>query len=1275
MSNITDKDYNQLLLNFRHQLSSLTAYIHQNHRIKIQQWNDEKEILKSFIQALSETKQLMTREIKKFQSQIAEQNKQLNEAEADYTQKKSIDADKTLDDLSEDAKRMSNKLCVLMTEIEEARSMISSEGGMKEQEQELWSTKLVVLQDTHRILEQELQRVQAILVAREKADRLARQKKEYEHIGYSEVARLQEQLMRTDAKLDRAKQYFHFPNVKGYKFRGGSGGIFIGAKDFNLAEVSGGFDLTVETVEHKQNEKIARVKVELGGHQTKYNYKFNRTDTKSSLELVRPTTSSTISSTVNYSSANLDRLSSSNVSNSAQREPQDQLQSSHNLQVKTTVDEQSNKEADYQKEVYSPKSQSSSSEVFGNSILNELGLNQVDTRFERKTKGKDMALSFLNAIGTEKQFLQPVGSVKKEGSLQKSSVESQSIQTQSLDLVGRYLGHQQEAAFQTSGTLRRGFTDNAKIAVQQGGRMAKSVGKIGRKMVKGTVKKFSRKYRTKQSDLRRTSDENLSENGCSSDQIEPRNSDTGTNSEDSHDVLEESDLQGEPDFNHDRHPSTIDETSSLQEEEDNGNIRSSESLKVRPSYQYQLESVSWDKTSEAGTNQSNEDVDVEDTSVQRQGVYIVIQASGVEVVGEKGTKVPNLTAAEVSLEVECKATAEFEYSQMSGWSTPQRIKVDVLHLRRSVRGNSLPLPQALISYLLTAILPKVIERSVLEHLPLEFGDYLVESGSGLHIGGDLTVVGPPLSVLFADLGLSAHYAVTGRGVDQKTKEFASTKEARALLGLSESQALALQELFCGRISLITARRRLSIIELCKYYNEFAHHTQVWSSICSVWDKAMQVVSRRLGSTTPVDFSFDELMTVAVKQLVLKPARVRLSVHGFQCDLNVDTALKQIKMYCERSAVEMHEKAAAGKGDPSIVASQPLDVQLKALENWFEWTQQHLNTFKGKFRSASLGLVVAADFDSFQVGAQNIKYDGPLSLEVPLGECREEDGCLSFEVELPQWEQKNPTGSFLEELRGLHKQGNTASNLQSQRISLESRNSGFLQTSDSKQQDNGFHKEGLEEIDEESDPEMDVSRQIGRLLVNQLRFSFQLDERQIVRLLGSEDGVLISTKVAGSLLSCLGDLFTASVGLRSGPSSTDVDKLQYYLKLQNGPATRLNLQIGGVGFESLVSPANAVLLAQAGIRTAAKHQYLNATKVPMLDRILENVRKYLTKETLNIGSYVQVAGRIDEVTGDLTVDCTGAEQKLSDSNQCILVVTNDIDLMTIIDSVRLAAEAS
>ena len=69
----------------------------------------------------------------------------------------------------------------------------------------------------------------------------------------------------------------------------------------------------------------------------------------------------------------------------------------------------------------------------------------------------------------------------------------------------------------------------------------------------------------------------------------------------------------------------------------------------------------------------------------------------------------------------------------------------MLSLERKARGASVPLPKTIIKYILTAVLPRVLQRKLLGALPAELGQYLLEAGQGARLAGMGFM--PPISIV------------------------------------------------------------------------------------------------------------------------------------------------------------------------------------------------------------------------------------------------------------------------------------------------------------------------------------------------------------------------------------------------------------------------------------------------------------------------------------------------------------------------------------------------
>lgn len=62
---------------------------------------------------------------------------------------------------------------------------------------------------------------------------------------------------------------------------------------------------------------------------------------------------------------------------------------------------------------------------------------------------------------------------------------------------------------------------------------------------------------------------------------------------------------------------------------------------------------------------------------------------------------------------------------------------EVVSLERKALGASVPLPKTIIRYILSAVLPRVLQRKLLGLLPRELGQYLLDAGQGGRLAGQL----------------------------------------------------------------------------------------------------------------------------------------------------------------------------------------------------------------------------------------------------------------------------------------------------------------------------------------------------------------------------------------------------------------------------------------------------------------------------------------------------------------------------------------------------------
>ncbi|GBF98523.1 hypothetical protein Rsub_11514 [Raphidocelis subcapitata] len=386
--------------------------------------------------------------------------------------------------------------------------------------------------------------------------------------------------------------------------------------------------------------------------------------------------------------------------------------------------------------------------------------------------------------------------------------------------------------------------------------------------------------------------------------------------------------------------------------------------------------------------------------VRRRGVHVTLLAEAVEVIGEKGTKVPNISIREIALEVEAAFSAVLEYDPQLGWQAPERLTFEVLSLERRVAGSNVPLPRALIKTILNLALPPLFTRLLLAALPHELGQYVAGSGEGAALEGELRIAGPSLAAMSADLALSAGDVPPGKA-DPKTfaQELRASQRARGMLGLHEAEAwAALAPLLTqGPACLWPDARQgpMTAAELCRFYSTCSP-SPAWPDLLAALQPAAAAAAAA-GSAPAADLP--ALLTGPVAALARKPVRVSLAVGRVEAGVEVGPALAALRDYFERLAREF-AKNAKGE-DAALLLQRPLAAQLQVLDLWHDGLQAALRRFSARFVSAAAALSAAADARQFRLGLDGAHYEGPARLQLPLDVLMSPDHAfMLFKLALP-----------------------------------------------------------------------------------------------------------------------------------------------------------------------------------------------------------------------------------------------------------------------------------
>ncbi|KAF5831416.1 hypothetical protein DUNSADRAFT_13151 [Dunaliella salina] len=400
----------------------------------------------------------------------------------------------------------------------------------------------------------------------------------------------------------------------------------------------------------------------------------------------------------------------------------------------------------------------------------------------------------------------------------------------------------------------------------------------------------------------------------------------------------------------------------------------------------------------------------------RNGVYCQILGEQVEVIGEKGTKVPDINVKELMIEIELVANTLLEWTPAEGWKEGRPVSLKVLQLEHKMRGNLMNLPQSAIKGLLHLFLPSYLGKAIVASLPPELGQYVVEANEDVHLSGELRLFGQALGTYMADVIPPMVNEALSKKKQQQQQQAAA--RSRGLLGLSEQQSQAVHKIFSVLSTLIPNTGMVSsnkenksapvggvasICQMCRFYLTYST-SRYWSPLCAVWNRAFQAALLFYGVPEEERLSFSQFMDVRVARLVRKPVRVSFMIDRLQMGVDVDAALNSLKELFARLAKDYHRRSLGHPSlhgvDGPVAPREPLEVQLENLELWHASMLAGLRSFKSRFRSASCTLMAMADRDEFQFGAENAAYDGPLHFSVPMNFSLDPDNSFVMDVKLP-----------------------------------------------------------------------------------------------------------------------------------------------------------------------------------------------------------------------------------------------------------------------------------
>lgn len=241
----------------RFQIRQLYEVVSANEESKRRQWVDDVMVLRAYINALSATRKVLQKE----QATVS--------GRLDYSGKKgtALDTTRSLPEKAELLKKLQEfKKRTLEMDQELQRRYEELKNEQRTEESVMLRDEISVLEDTRKLCFQEMHSLESTINELETAEKWrAEQAADWENLAH-----LKDQLTKLETKIDRAKRCLLFPTVHGYRFRVGSGGIYLGAKDLYISDFSAGISLSVDTVDQTPSgEKTAIIRVNMTGHESR----------------------------------------------------------------------------------------------------------------------------------------------------------------------------------------------------------------------------------------------------------------------------------------------------------------------------------------------------------------------------------------------------------------------------------------------------------------------------------------------------------------------------------------------------------------------------------------------------------------------------------------------------------------------------------------------------------------------------------------------------------------------------------------------------------------------------------------------------------------------------------------------------------------------------------------------------------------------------------------------------------------------------------------------
>ena len=380
--------------------------------------------------------------------------------------------------------------------------------------------------------------------------------------------------------------------------------------------------------------------------------------------------------------------------------------------------------------------------------------------------------------------------------------------------------------------------------------------------------------------------------------------------------------------------------------------------------------------------------------------------------GEKGTKVPSLSADLLSMRVEFMMTIPLVYkADAKKWIVNRKgFKFKIASMDRVIKGSFYPVPKSLLRMVLSHVLPGVIRRAVAENFPRELGGYL---GRSMLPGRPLTF---DLELLLEGIGSDVLDASINGDAD-------SSRKAREMLGISKVQADAfvglqtqlsriLDELGVVSVTPIVSSKDekkkrkkqdewlwphesplSTVAGFAMFYRRYCRpgkeQKQDWENILDFLQLAVNTNVKHANEAASV-----ELRTVfkRVDEICRKPVKSCVYLRNLQLHTGLLSFASMLRDIFVRSAREQH--------DPSLRKStrgptKALDAQMKDIGTWHEATRVLLAAIHKNFERTFFTIGGSVSAGNLEVTVRDLIFRSKVLASLPISPNTHSPGELTY----------------------------------------------------------------------------------------------------------------------------------------------------------------------------------------------------------------------------------------------------------------------------------------